>query len=342
MFPIPADEQERLAALHELEILDTPPEQPYDDLVQLAAATCRTPMATINFIDAERQWGKALVGLESSEAPREHSFCARTILEGDGLLVIPDTLRDPRWSGNPLVIGHPRVRFYAGAAILTEEGQALGALCVADDRGPRELDDRALDALRILARQASAHLTLRQRTMQLARANGELRRMAVRDALTGLANRIFLEDSLARALRRRLRTGAPLGVLFCDLDGFKAINERLGHQAGDRLLVAVSERLATAVRASDLVARFAGDEFVVMCPDVSDAEQLAIVAERLLQAVSRPFELDGESVTPAMSLGQAVALDGDRAEDLIGRADLAMYRERRARQRRHLDAQEDA
>src|SRR5215470_6647582 len=95
--PIPPNEQERLATLRELAILDTPPEQIYDDVVQLAATICDTPIAVINYIDQGRQWGKALVGLEDSEAPREVSFCARTIVEEDGLLVVADTRSDPQW-----------------------------------------------------------------------------------------------------------------------------------------------------------------------------------------------------------------------------------------------------
>src|ERR1700761_6711822 len=166
MYPVPHDEQARLAALHELDILDTPAEQIYDDVVQLAAAICDTPIAIINFIDADRQWGKALVGMDSSDAPREASFCARTIVEQDGLLIVPDTRNDPQWSSNPMVTEAPGVRFYAGAAIVNDEGQALGTVCVADDRRPRELDERALEALRTLARQTAAHLKLRERTAE--------------------------------------------------------------------------------------------------------------------------------------------------------------------------------
>ena len=105
------DESERLATLRELEILDTEPEQIYDDVVALAAQICDMPIAIINFVDAERQWGKALVGLESSEAPREASFCARTIEQAQGVLVVPDTTVDPRWANNPQVIGDPGLGF---------------------------------------------------------------------------------------------------------------------------------------------------------------------------------------------------------------------------------------
>lgn len=338
MFQIPSDEHERLAALAELDVLDTQPEQLYDDVVRLAATICDTPIAAINFIDAERQWGKALVGLESSEGPRETSFCAQTILQQDAVLVIHDTLEDPVWAENPMVIGYPGVRFYAGTAIVTEDGHALGALCVADNRGPRELDAGALQALRILARQTAAHLKLRKRSAQLIQANEELRHMSVSDGLTGLANRTLLESSLALALRQRRRSGRTLGLLFCDMDGFKQVNDRLGHHAGDALLCAVADRLMGAARGSDLVARFAGDEFVVMCPELNGADDLGVVVRRVSDTVAQPVELAGVRVLPRVSIGSALARDTDGADDLLRRADTAMYAAKRNAKR--VDAQE--
>lgn len=168
-YPVPTDEAGRLAALQELSILDTPREQLYDDVVALAAAICRTPIAIINLVDADRQWGKALVGLDSSEAPREASFCARTIVAPDGMLVVPDTLDDAAWATNAQVLGAPHLRFYAGAAI-HHDGHAVGSLCVAD-RAPRELDATSRAALQVLARQTAAHLQLRVRSRDLESAN---------------------------------------------------------------------------------------------------------------------------------------------------------------------------
>ncbi len=328
--PLPRDEQARLAALHELEILDTPPEQLYDDVAKLAAAICETPIAVINLIDADRQWGKALVGLESSEAPREISFCARTILEEDGLLVVPDTRSDADWNENPMVAGDPGLRFYAGAAIVNDEGHALGTVCVADTRGPRELDPRSLQALRVLARQTAAHLKLRRRSAELAHANEQLRELAVTDALTGLANRAMLEQTILLELRRRRRSGDHLGLLFCDLDGFKQVNDRFGHHIGDELLKLVAGRLAGVARAGDLVARFAGDEFVVLCPGLEDAADLARIAERFAEAVCTPARLGAVELAPVLSIGTAAAGDGDDVEDLLQRADAAMYVRKRA------------
>ena len=319
-FPMPPDEAARLASLRELGILDTAPEQIYDDVVALASAICGTPIALINFVDAERQWGKALVGLESSEAPRDASFCARTIMLDD-LLVVPDTLADPAWATNPQVTGKPGLRFYAGAPIRDEHGNALGSVCVAD-RAPRELDPTQLDALRILARQTASHLELR-------RSSAELRRLAVHDALTGLPNRTLLFDRLSLALAQRGRSGDKVGVLFCDLDDFKTINDHHGHDAGDAVLRAVAERMLTVARAGDTVARLSGDELVVVCPG-ADRRDLDRIAERLRAVVAAPVALDDAQVTPRLSIGAAYARDDDDPESLLRRADAEMYTVKRA------------
>jgi diguanylate cyclase (GGDEF)-like protein len=323
-----AAEQARLAALYQLEILDTPAEQPFDDIVTVAAAICDTPIAIINFIDADRQWGKALVGLESSEAPRAASFCAQTIQEANGTLVIPDTLKDPQWASNPQVVGDPGLRFYAGAAVVTGDGYRLGSLCVADT-DPRELEPRALSALDALARQTAVLLAMREQAIKLSAAYKQLRSLAIADPLTGLVNRTFLEHSLWLALRGRERSGRPLGVLFCDLDGLKAINDELGHHAGDELLRIVAERLGDSGRNADLACRFGGDEFVIMCPDLGGATDLEAIAERLGEAIAEPVELEAQQLTPHLSIGRAMARDGDDASSLLVRADADMYRAKR-------------
>jgi diguanylate cyclase (GGDEF)-like protein len=321
---VPPNESARLAALYDLEILDTPSERLYDDVVRLAAAICDAPIAIINFVDADRQWGKALVGLDDSEAPREASFCARTIVAADGVLIVEDTMADPVWADNAQVTGEPHLRFYAGAAIVTDDGHALGSVCVAD-RSARTMSEEQIEGLRVLARQTSANLKLRRQSKRLIEANAELRRLAIEDPLTGLANRTLVFDRLTQALGRRRRSDGQLGVLFCDLDSFKPINDRLGHQAGDDLLCIIAERLSTAGRVTDTVARLAGDEFVVVCPDLGEPEDLQRIARRVVEAVSVPARVGGMDVTPSMSIGSALAEVGDDAESLLGRADEAMY-----------------
>jgi signal transduction histidine kinase len=153
------EEKARLAALHRSHILDTPRERRFDDLVEVAAQVCGTPIALMNLVDAERQWGKALVGLEDSTAPREESFCAVAIETADDLLVVEDTATDSRFAANVQVLNEPKLRFYAGAPIVDREGYALGTVCVAD-RVPRRLEPGQLAALQALARQAMAQIEL--------------------------------------------------------------------------------------------------------------------------------------------------------------------------------------
>jgi PAS domain S-box-containing protein len=157
---LPPDEAERLAALGRYNILDTLPEQAFDDLTRLAAHICRAPIAFIGFIDAHRQWFKSWVGLTIQETSRYISFCAHAIREPD-VCVVPDVRADERFADNPLVTAVPHIRFYAAAQLMTPEGHVIGTLCVVD-HAPRELSADEADALRVLARQVMTQLELRR------------------------------------------------------------------------------------------------------------------------------------------------------------------------------------
>ena len=148
--PIPANEAARQARLERLGVLDTLPQPAFDHITEIAANICGTPVALISLVDRERQWFKSRVGLETSQTSREASFCGHAILEPEQLLVVEDTSRDQRFADNPLVLGDPRIRFYAGAPIVTDDGYALGTVCVIDQR-PRVLQADQRAALRALA-----------------------------------------------------------------------------------------------------------------------------------------------------------------------------------------------
>ena len=169
MKPVITTEAERLRALADYQILDSAPEQAFDDLTTLATLICGVEMSLITLIDAKRQWFKSRVGIDFTETPREHSFCAHALHNPGNLTIVPDATRDPRFARNPYVTGAQGVRFYAGAPLLSNQGYPLGTLCVID-RKPRELAAEQLHALRILGRQASQLLELRRVSMLLAGA----------------------------------------------------------------------------------------------------------------------------------------------------------------------------
>lgn len=142
--PIPANDAERLRALRELLILDTPPEERFDRIVEFAAGEFDMPIALISLIDERRQWFKARIGLEACETSREISFCGHAILQSE-LFEVLDAALDPRFADNPLVVGAPFIRFYIGAPLTLPGGATIGTLCLIDTR-PRQLDalDRAV------------------------------------------------------------------------------------------------------------------------------------------------------------------------------------------------------
>ncbi len=321
-WPVPFNEDARLETLRRLNVLDQPRDPDLDALVRVAAYVCGTPTAVVNLIDAQRQWSAAAVGYVPVEVGRGESMCATSILSLD-VSYTADASADTRWADNPFVTGEiDDVRLYASAPLIVGGDQVIGTLC-AFDTAVRAMSREQVERLRDLASQVTRLLELRTVAAQLHEA-------ATRDSLTGLPNRALFEESLALALARAARGETEPALLFLDLDGFKSVNDRYGHAAGDELLREVAQRLVACVRASDLVARLAGDELVVL-GDMADLVGGAdIMIGRIHRALAEPFVIAGHELTISASVGAAYPTHLDETPaSLLARADAAMYSAKR-------------
>jgi diguanylate cyclase (GGDEF)-like protein len=319
---LPDNEPQRLRAVRSYEILDTEPELEFDALTRVASHTFSAPIAVVAMMDADRLWFKSKLGLDIPQLDRKIAFCAHAIMRPREAMVIPDLLSDQRFAENPLVADAPHLRFYAGAPIVDPTGLALGTIAVIDTQ-PRSFSDAQRDALMDLSTLVVTALQARRRAI-------DLQRMAMTDYLTGVGNRVQFEKALAAELNHSKRAGTPFSVVCMDLDGFKSVNDTLGHAAGDEVLCEVSRRLSALVRQGDVLARLGGDEFAIVmrCADQASASALA---DRIAKTVRQPITLSrGQTVGIGVSVGYATHTDGvPSAAALLARADRALYEAKR-------------
>lgn len=325
--PVPKNEQSRLRTLSGYAILDSEAEQSYDDLTYLAANLCGTPVALVSLVDETRLWFKSHKGLALSQTPRAFSFCAHAILNPDNLLVVEDASKDPRFASNPLATGDALIRFYAGAPLVTRNGEALGTICVLD-RQPRSLDEPALQALRCLARQVMAQLELRKSLNTLENCQKELDRInagpasqSTIDELTQLHNRPAFQETLNLEWERTFRYSTPLSLLMIDIDYFKSFNDEFGHPAGDQALRQVASILEDNARLCDMVARCGDNEFAIILP-ATDSKGALQIAERMrttIEAENWPHR----SLT--VSIGVASYTNQLNADALLKLAEQALH-----------------
>lgn len=305
------DEYGRLAALRRMDVLDTPPEQPFDKIVDLVRTVLSVPIAAVTLVDHDRQWFKAQQGLAVSGTERSISFCTHTIQQSEPL-VVRDAREDPRFAANALVTKAPFIRAYAGAPLRTPEGYNVGALCAIDTR-PRHF--------------SSAELAILSSFALLVVDQLELRQIASRDQLTGtLTRRAFIEQCNQEIGHFR-RNGRPGALVLLDLDHFKAINDTHGHPAGDEVLRQAASLCSAVRRPTDSLGRIGGEEFALLLPETEMGDALA-AAERLRVAIeAHVFRLRcGTEVRITASLGVA-ALDAsiDSAEGWLAAADGPLY-----------------
>lgn len=207
-YPVPLNEEERLAVLHEYDVLDLAAEQAYDDIVRLASTICGTPIALVTLIDGDTQWFKATVGIRGRSTPREHAFCAHAIM-GRETMVVPDATQDARFADNPMVREDPRIRFYAGAPLSTLRGHNLGTLCVVDTK-PRSLTPEQLDALEALGRLVVGQLELRRTSKHLSEALARVKTLRGLLPICAYCKRIRDDRDYWREVEGYIRSHAPV------------------------------------------------------------------------------------------------------------------------------------
>lgn len=306
--PLPPNESLRLAALHELNILDTPPEERFDRMTRIAAATFDVPIAFVSLIDSERQWFKSVCGLSVEGTPRSLSFCSHAILQ-DEPLIVEDTHEDPRFDDNPLVTADPHIRFYAGHPLRTVDGYKIGTLCLAD-RAPRRLTEDEIVMLGDMAMSVQDQLNL----VEIAHLQAELRTAEekLREANTHLerSNELirsvfgrYMTDDVADLILRSAET-LQLGgevrhvtLLICDIRGYTTVSERL---PAERVMLLLNRFLGSMI---DLIIEFGGT-----------VDQ--ILGDGILAIFGAPLDLEGRSRSAvACALQMQAAMDAINAEN---------------------------
>ncbi len=303
-------EQQRLAALDQYDILDTPAEKSFDRITRLARNIFEVPMSTVSLIDGHRQWFKSRQGSLPQETCKSLSFCNIAMRQADPL-VVPDAITDHRFQHNGLVLGQPHIRFYAGAPLRTPDGFGLGALCIIDTE-PRQFGAREIEMLRDLAEIVTSEI--------------EAQRLVTIDAMTGALSRHGFRRDAGRAVSLAIRHGHPLSCIAFDLDHFKAINDRHGHAAGDLALTQTVELCHQRLRNSDFLGRLGGEEFAILLPHTSTTAAMK-VAEGIRDAIGKlrltsnsgPF---GFTASLGIAGIERTPIDLD---ELLRRADSALY-----------------
>ena len=342
-YPIPENETSRLKALDEYKVMDTLPEQAYDNFTKLASIICNTPIALITLLDEERQWFKSRIGLERTEIPREDAICNYAIIQPDSILIVADIAKDARFGGNSLVTQEPNVRFYAGIPLVTSNGEALGTICVMDTK-PREITQEQLHILKVLANEVMGQFELRRSIAtleksvlkqeeyidqlqeyqrELERVRAEFESQSLTDPLTGVSNRRAFDIRFEEEFLRAKRYKASCSLIMIDIDHFKQYNDTFGHAAGDEALKVVAALLKADVRIHDTVARYGGEEFAIILPN-TDIKGAMVMGERFRRSIQRAVWKHKQLT---ISVGVASLHEGtQKPADLLKESDDALYK----------------
>lgn len=307
------DEPGRQRALDRLQLVGTKAEAPFERIIDLVKATLSAPICAVSLIDNDRQWFKAFRGLDVDQTPRDIAFCDHAI-RAERPFVIEDATCDPRFAGNPLVLGAPFIRAYLGIPLKLQDGYIVGTLCVIYQ------DPKAFSDHEIIILQNFANLVLGEL---------ELRTIAYTDGLTKLLSRKAWTERVDAEIDRAMRHPASLSVLMLDLDHFKKVNDTYGHDVGDIVLRKTAKVINAVMRKHDLAGRLGGEEFALCMIHASEQAGLAI-AERLRAEIAAMAFPEYDGLSCSASIGVTVFEPGRDVDELLKRADLALYEAKRS------------
>ena len=326
--PFP-NEQQRIASLKLLQLLDTPIEERFERITRMVCRLLDVPIAIFNLIDDQRQYYKSVRGLPNTEASLEGAFCTHALHE-EQMMLVPNASKDERFHDNPFVNGDRlNVGFYAGCPVRTPDGMPVGTLCAIDTQ-PREMTPEQLETLNDLASMVETELrlsTISTSQSELIKELGAAKRLAMIDPLTRLWNRGGLTQLVAKEWSEAVRQQKPVTIVMADIDHFKKINDTHGHAAGDMVLRAVAKRLLESARQEDVVGRYGGEEFLLLLTDCLP-EKAATIIERMRAAIAALSIDTGEvkiSITMSFGVASDIPQRGHSSDVLVGQADAALY-----------------